>query len=142
MNQETILQSNLLDIIFENRNKDYGAYNLRKFYSNRISAAVFSMIGLSVMISIFLLNVHSTLVLTNDAFKLPIPEKILSVYNPDTHSAQMKTEKVNPPATRKIPDAERPPRIVTEANIINKPVATQIENIPSLSAIGTPQKAL
>jgi len=25
MNQNAILQSNLLDIIFENRNKDYGA---------------------------------------------------------------------------------------------------------------------
>ena len=30
MNQQSILQSNLLDIIFENRNKDYGAYTLRK----------------------------------------------------------------------------------------------------------------
>ena len=32
MNQQAILQSNLLDIIFENRNKDYGAYKLRKSY--------------------------------------------------------------------------------------------------------------
>jgi len=32
VNQQSIVQSNLLDIIFENRNEDYGAYKLRKSY--------------------------------------------------------------------------------------------------------------
>ena len=36
MKTETILQSDVLDIIFENRNKNYGAYTLRKFYNNRL----------------------------------------------------------------------------------------------------------
>jgi periplasmic protein TonB len=34
-----ILQSDVLDIIFENRNKSYGAYALRKFYNNRLYKA-------------------------------------------------------------------------------------------------------
>jgi periplasmic protein TonB len=34
-----ILQSDVIDIIFENRNKNYGAYALRKFYNNRLYKA-------------------------------------------------------------------------------------------------------
>jgi len=49
MNAETILQSDVLDILFENRNKQYGAYPLRKEYNNRLIKA------LSIMISIVLL---------------------------------------------------------------------------------------
>lgn len=40
MNKNLILKSNILDIVFENRNKAYGAYILRKFYPNRIKIAV------------------------------------------------------------------------------------------------------
>jgi protein TonB len=36
MNAENILRSDLLDIIFENRNKQYGAYSLRKEYHRRL----------------------------------------------------------------------------------------------------------
>ena len=36
MKTESILQADVLDIIFENRNKNYGAYTLRKFYNNRL----------------------------------------------------------------------------------------------------------
>ena len=36
MNSEAILQRDVLDIIFENRNKLYGAYALRKFYNRRL----------------------------------------------------------------------------------------------------------
>ena len=40
MRSENILQSNLLDIVFENRNKDYGAYELRKHYKRRLVKAL------------------------------------------------------------------------------------------------------
>ena len=46
MNSESILQSNLLDILFENRNKDYGAYVLRKESNKRLRTALFGMLGL------------------------------------------------------------------------------------------------
>lgn len=41
MKPEMILQSNLLDIIFENRNKEYGAYTLRAGYNSRLYKAMF-----------------------------------------------------------------------------------------------------
>lgn len=40
MNRNAILQSDVLDIIFENRNKLYGAYALRKFYNDRLYKAL------------------------------------------------------------------------------------------------------
>lgn len=40
MKTDSILQADVLDIIFENRNKDYGAYTLRKYYNNRLYKAM------------------------------------------------------------------------------------------------------
>lgn len=39
MNKELIMKSDVLDILFENRNKNYGAYVLRKSYNNRLQKA-------------------------------------------------------------------------------------------------------
>ncbi len=44
MNKELIMKSDVLDIIFENRNKAYGAYPLRKLYPRRLKAALSSML--------------------------------------------------------------------------------------------------
>jgi protein TonB len=40
MEANKILQADLLDIVFEDRNKDYGAYELRKKYNKRITLAL------------------------------------------------------------------------------------------------------
>ena len=40
MNKNLILKTDILDIIFEKRNKAYGAYDLRKFYPNRLRLAL------------------------------------------------------------------------------------------------------
>ena len=40
MQPDKILQSDVLDIIFENRNKSYGAYTLRKYYDRRMLSSV------------------------------------------------------------------------------------------------------
>lgn len=48
MTNSEILNADLLDIIFENRNKDYGAYALRKGYNTRMLTALGA--GLSVIL--------------------------------------------------------------------------------------------
>lgn len=53
MNKELILKSDVLDIVFENRNKAYGAYNLRKFYSNRLVKSLGLMLCGVVVLSAF-----------------------------------------------------------------------------------------
>lgn len=39
MEANKILSADILDLIFEDRNKDYGAYELRKTYNRRITRA-------------------------------------------------------------------------------------------------------
>ncbi|MEO6233382.1 MAG: energy transducer TonB [Ferruginibacter sp.] len=53
MNIEMILKSDVLDIIFENRNKDYGAYMLRKFYANRLLQSIGIMLLGVIILSAF-----------------------------------------------------------------------------------------
>jgi protein TonB len=54
MTNKEILQANLLDIIFENRNKEYGAYALRNDYEKRLLKAL--GIGLGLVLFLILLN--------------------------------------------------------------------------------------
>ena len=53
MNKESILKSDVLDILFENRNKSYGAYPLRKFYGNRMMKAMSGTLAIAVIVSAF-----------------------------------------------------------------------------------------
>ena len=43
MKPELILQSDVLDIVFENKNKEYGAYELRRQYNQRLKKSVVTM---------------------------------------------------------------------------------------------------
>ena len=52
MEPNKIKDADILDIIFEGRNKDYGAYELRKTYNNRIVKSLVvmgSVVGLLVI---------------------------------------------------------------------------------------------
>ena len=40
MEANKILQADILDLVFEGRNKEYGAYELRKKYNKRITTAL------------------------------------------------------------------------------------------------------
>lgn len=53
MKQEMILKSDLLDILFENRNKAYGAYDLRKFYEQRMYKSLGIMLGCVLLFWVF-----------------------------------------------------------------------------------------
>ena len=44
MTNKEILQADLLDILFEHRNKLYGAYALRKTYSHRLGISTWRCI--------------------------------------------------------------------------------------------------
>lgn len=57
MTSKEILQADLLDILFENRNKDYGAYALRKYYDQRMATALLVILFLIGLFSFFALSV-------------------------------------------------------------------------------------
>src|SRR6187401_2081190 len=52
MDINTILSADILDIIFEGRNKEYGAYELRKTYQRRLIIAISSMVGVCLLVFI------------------------------------------------------------------------------------------
>jgi periplasmic protein TonB len=51
MTNNEILQADLLDILFDNRNKDYGAYVLRKEYSHRLNTALMTVLFIVIAAS-------------------------------------------------------------------------------------------
>jgi protein TonB len=52
MESNKILSADVLDIIFEGRNKEYGAYDLRKTYNKRLGMALIIMAGIIAFIGI------------------------------------------------------------------------------------------
>jgi protein TonB len=68
MTNKEILQSDVLDIIFENRNKIYGAYAIRKGYNNRMLIALGA--GMSVIILLIFINGFTT----NETTSAPIAD--------------------------------------------------------------------
>jgi periplasmic protein TonB len=53
MDSELIMKSDVLDILFEKRNKEYGAYMLRKFYNNRLIKSIGIMVTVVIVFSAF-----------------------------------------------------------------------------------------
>lgn len=50
MDVNKILSADILDIIFEGRNKEYGAYEMRKTYNKRIKAAIIGMFSAIILL--------------------------------------------------------------------------------------------
>jgi periplasmic protein TonB len=106
MKTELILKSDVLDILFENRNKDYGAYNLRKFYDNRLMKSVGVMIGVVTILS---------------AFTFIPKKKVVKIS--DDYSTKMYTL---PPVKDKMKEPEKP----KENHQLKEKVASQIFTTP------------
>lgn len=69
MKPENILKSSLLDIVFENRHKEYGAYELRKHYDRRMLKSV---IITSLVVAVFAVS---------QSFKVPVKRSKVFVDN-------------------------------------------------------------
>ncbi|MGZ5286154.1 MAG: energy transducer TonB [Flavisolibacter sp.] len=96
MNSNEILKADLLDILFEGRNKQYGAYTLRKYYNSRM---IMSMgIALSGVLLILLL-IGSLGSYTSKPLEPAPPEmNIISVVLPPDPEPIVPPPSVRPPA--------------------------------------------
>lgn len=56
MTTNEILQASLLDILFDNRNKDYGAYALRRGYNHRLLTATFGALSAAFLFFMLMLS--------------------------------------------------------------------------------------
>ena len=120
MERSQILKSDILDIIFEGKNKEYGAYDLRKTYNKRISIAI----GVTIALILLLLIGHA---LSNqfapkdDAKQIVVSETNLSQVKPDEPPPP-------PPPPPKLPPPPvvatvqfTPPKVVKDEEVVKPP---------------------
>ncbi|MBX2920332.1 MAG: energy transducer TonB [Ferruginibacter sp.] len=98
MNSKLIMKSDILDIVFEHRNKEYGAYCLRKYYPQRIKLAIGFMLLVSITFSVLtLMPVKKTM--HTSVYIIPetkITKVDFSVKQPEVKKEIVKKEKISP----------------------------------------------
>lgn len=103
MQTNNILSARLIDIIFDDRNKDYGAYELRSSYQKRISKALLAT-ALIAALSIGATVLANSLKKGESRFRITegqtiteikekIPEKLPEPEKPKQQQQQVKTQK-------------------------------------------------
>jgi len=114
MTNKEILQADLLDILFEHRNKSYGAYALRKTYSRRLGLA------LGVALSIVLLFILMSFIKKTNKEKGPFKDNRTMILTDVTlpkdkaEEPEPKKEKQKPP--KALVDYQ-PPKIVEDDKV-------------------------
>lgn len=114
---------NLDDIVFENRNKEYGAYSIRKHYSDRLSRAVILSVGfvalLLIIPTIFKTQRVIPEIIRPEGIKIiasPPPIKLEEIQRPITTPVQRAVQDLAPRVTTL-------PEVTTPTEIIEQPVA-------------------
>jgi protein TonB len=134
MKTTDIMQADLLDIIFEHRNKDYGAYALRRDYDHRLLISLGA--AMSVIVFFVLFNVlgnkneptpdptpREEVMITTVEFpkeKPREPEKPKEIAKPE----KIKTAKVKNTPIKVVPDKKADPFIPTETDKKEKETST------------------
>ena len=123
MTNKEILQADMLDILFEHRNKIYGAYALRKQYNNRLTTAL----GIALSIVSFIM-ILTTFRKSN--------EKSESTFSRDDRVILSPVDlPVNPPPeTQSPPERQQPVAEVDYQNIIIVDDANA-DDLPDMNAI-------
>ena len=134
MNKNLILKTDILDIIFEKRNKAYGAYNLRKFYPNRLKLALGFMLIIATVFSAFTLLPKNQQEIVTKPFVFT-ETKFTDVVD-EPKEAVKKTETEKPALKNSTPADQK--NLNTNILIVDKSVKTEIINtILPTDVIGT-----
>lgn len=127
MEANKILSADILDLVFEHRNKDYGAYELRKTYNKRIIMAL--VITASIALLALIGSVLSSSLDDGKSKKVDIKEVTLA----DIKQEEEKPKELPPPPPPKPPDPPKiemekftPPKIVKDEEV-QEPPPTQEE---------------
>ncbi|MDE3236187.1 MAG: energy transducer TonB [Bacteroidota bacterium] len=95
-----ILSADILDIIFEGRNKEYGAYELRKTYNKRITYAIIGTLVICILLLIGSILANSV---KKKAPKVFVQDMSLQDFKQD--------EKKNEPPPPPPPPKQEPPKV-------------------------------
>jgi len=127
MESNKILQADLLDIVFEGRNKDYGAYELRKKYNKRITMALMITAAAAVI------AIGGTL-LAKQFSSGPTKDEVVR----DVVIADVKENKEPPPPPPPPPKTPPPPKVETTKftpPVIKKDEEVKKEEIPPVQEL-------
>lgn len=116
MEANKILSADLLDIIFEGKNKDYGAYDLRRTYNRRIARA------LVITAAIALLALLGSVLASNAKGSGKKKNKVTEVTLQDIKQEEKKIEPPPPP-----PPKQEPPKV--EMKQFTPPVVKKDEEV-------------
>jgi len=119
MNKNLILSADVLDIIFDGRNKAYGAYDLRKTYNNRIAIALAATVAISIFLLLTVFRKHES---KNDHSALKFTEIIISEIPPKEVT---KPIVIPPPAIPKTPIVKVELKRFTAPQIVNDKLVTE-----------------
>lgn len=134
MEANKILSADILDLVFENRNKAYGAYDLRKTYHKRIVTAL--IIAASFALLIFLITFLSSTFSSGPA-KVEVQEvKLENVVE------EKKPEPPPPPPPPKQPPPPKvemtkftPPKIVKDEEVKKEDIPPKNEEIVNVAKV-------
>jgi len=116
MEANQILQSALLDILFEGKNKAYGAYELRKTYNRRIATAL-SFTILVVLVFMIAYNIFAHL--KKDEIIIPL-ETNATVLKNAPHDKLQKLLPLKPPPPTHVKTIKFPPPIIVKDPLVNE----------------------
>ena len=129
MESNKILQADFLDIIFEGRNKEYGAYELRKSYNKRITRALVAMIGICLLVFL-------TALLANDNDKDKNKIIVQDVQLEDIKKQEEKKPEPPPPPPPPKPEPPKveiakftPPQIVKDVEVKPEDEIKEVEKL-------------
>ncbi len=131
------MQSDLLDLLFENRNKAYGAYALRRSYNKTIAAALTITLFISACFSAYLLMHHSK---QRDAMtQVIIPPDFILSKTDNTKPAPVRPIAQHAAATHSRQIISSPPVIVSDNMKTDMPTVEDFDhsNIGAVNLNGT-----
>lgn len=129
MNQTNLLTADILDILFEGRNKAYGAYELRKQYQKRLYIAVSSMLLLVALL--FAGYAFSEKMQHHTITAIIPPDMELSKVKPNEEVIPPPPPEIKPP-TPVAMEQFAPPRIVHDDEVTPEdqpPTMEELENV-------------
>lgn len=124
MEANKILSADILDLVFEDRNKDYGAYELRKTYNKRIVMALIITASVALLALVGSILASS---LKKESGKVDIKEVTIQDIKQEEE-----TKELPPPPPPKPPDPPKiemkqftPPKIVKDEEVEEPPPAQE-----------------
>lgn len=135
MDVNKILTADILDIVFEGRNKEYGAYQLRRTYNKRITYAI---VGTVVVCLLFL--VGSLIANSSDKNKTQILVEDVQLQDVQKEEKKPEPPPPPPPPKQEPPKVEitkfTPPKIVKDEEVKPEEEIKEVEKLED-TKIGT-----